>query len=322
MPTKKPGGVFTLSSQMWEKELSDHHKKVMVAKATIPSASAATPRRAPAAAGSAKNRTKEPRNAGGEERAEAEAPSRCLDSLSATDRRACDDVIVVLEKMSSVDSKALLEEIFVTSEMRKLLSRYTGVYPSLDPEDSATPEGAAAGEPAKGNQQQGTATGTSASKAAPQQKPTPPQAQKPAAQNMRRHSTGSILSQASSKEEQHAQASGKQGNTSSSSSAEEASQPKGSSSKQAAKTDVGPVKQQEVEKSSSTTKKDAEQPPRRGSKLEASGSRKGTVPVFLQDEDAEEDEEGEYDEGDEEEEEDEQEGYDEDEFEEPSPKKR
>lgn len=190
MPSNR--GVFTLSRQMWEKELSDHHKKVNVAKAVVPGQMAngqgatATPRRPPVASGSSgaaaaaggRASTGKAGAGTGDERPDGiGAPTRCLDGLPSTDRRTCDDVITVLEKMSSAESKVLLEEIFVTSEMRKLLSRYTGVYPSLAPQQDEADEEEAAVRKEKIK-----------AKAGEVQKPAPPPEKKAEASSGRRQS--------------------------------------------------------------------------------------------------------------------------------------
>jgi hypothetical protein len=180
MPTSRHG-VFTLSSQMWEKELSDHHRKVNVVKAVVTNTGplltalpGTTPRRGapPSRKGGARSELP-PASLTSTEPSPSQGKSSGLNALSSSERRVCDDVILVLERMTSADSKALLEEIFVASEMRKLLARYSGVFPTLGSSEDQKAE--AEGEPA----------------VAVAQKPAPPPEKKPTEASLsRRHSTG------------------------------------------------------------------------------------------------------------------------------------
>jgi hypothetical protein len=138
--------AFPLGHDMWKKELSDHQRRLNTVKPTLPAPSAPSGRpsthsgrrqqtlkRVPSPESATGKHSASPRGlahaattSGGQI---AAAKGLRVEELSADEQRTCEAMMVILQRLSTTDGKSILEELFVGCEMKRLLSRYTGVYP-------------------------------------------------------------------------------------------------------------------------------------------------------------------------------------------------
>jgi hypothetical protein len=149
--------AFPLGSEMWKKELSDHHKRLTTVKPTLPGPSAPSSGRPTTNSGrrvagtSMKPRLGSPdtKVSGRSQQTAADAPDKLaaakgmrIEELPTEDQRTCEAMMSVLQKLNTTDAKSILEELFVGCEMKRLLSQYTGVYPQptgADDADTSSP---------------------------------------------------------------------------------------------------------------------------------------------------------------------------------------
>lgn len=170
---KKLGG-FMLSEENWSTALRDHQHRVKVMKPAIqidePWGMGGRPRRPikPATArGDARRPEKScggstPRSARGQS-AQRSAPRQKqaapppvpraptgIDDLSPEKQAICEDMIAVLMSLDEEGSYSVAQELFVLAEERRLLNRYTGVFPAMAeelPEDGTSRDEADQHEP-------------------------------------------------------------------------------------------------------------------------------------------------------------------------------
>lgn len=145
MSKRHLAAAFPLGSEMWRKELADHQKRLTSVKPTLPNPIP------PSAPGSSRPSTQSARGRGAAKRlsspptatpskgapvaqntaeGDAAASGLKISQLSVDQQQCCGRMVDVLQSLSSADSKAILEELFVSSEMKRLLAQYTGVYPA------------------------------------------------------------------------------------------------------------------------------------------------------------------------------------------------
>lgn len=151
--------AFPLGSEMWKKELSDHHKRLNTVKPTLPGPSAPSSGRPTTNSGrrqvgaattktlrlgspDSKPQGRQQLAVSDTPRQQAAAKGMRIEELSTEDQRTCESMMAVLQKLNTTDAKSILEELFVGCEMKRLLSQYTGVYPQpagADNEEPSTP---------------------------------------------------------------------------------------------------------------------------------------------------------------------------------------
>eukprot|EP00742_Colponemidia_sp_Colp-10_P023168 GILJ01027551.1.p1 GENE.GILJ01027551.1~~GILJ01027551.1.p1 ORF type:complete len:149 (+),score=14.17 GILJ01027551.1:1-447(+) len=136
-----------MPTDTWDQKLKEHQFRMGQAKSSIPKdapfqLSFRSPRqspRGPRAIGSlpaviaatSGSRVSTANSSIGQGRPAPPRLPLTLDDLADSERKLCDDFIRMLQSKSSDESKELLEAIFVTSETKRLLKGYGGVYPGL-----------------------------------------------------------------------------------------------------------------------------------------------------------------------------------------------
>lgn len=140
---------------MWKKELSDHQKRLTTVKTTLQPAAPAssrpatqsmrtpakrlgsptqtlksTPRATTAASGGTAATPPFDATISGRNSPNSKLPGKKIEDLTPEDQKTCEAMVVLLQRLSTQDCKSIVEELFVATEMKRLLNNYSGVYPT------------------------------------------------------------------------------------------------------------------------------------------------------------------------------------------------